>query len=350
MSPVTAYNGLVEYFAPSTLLPNNATYPKVLVVQLVNADNGNVLPAVTQSSLTVFARSSNNATMQVDTGPQVMQAGESQVEFDVSSTFLPGLVSVTAQSPGLSAYTASLLSFGGAPNSLKLQFAPKTILSDGGTYDSIVLSLTDGSSNPAKAAVNTIVKLTSTSPSIGQVQSSVTIPAGQTYARANFATFGFSGTTLITATTSNYTSTSSTLSLVTKAATNLVLSTSPAVVLANGQTYQNLVIQLQDSSGDPEKTDVAVTVQLAIQNSTVGTVSPEVVIHPGYTFAKVPLNSTLATGSTSVTAFATGFTSGQTLFTSTLLQLKANPYVSVPNLKPGGSTNISLTVASDNFP
>ena len=73
-------------------------------------------------------------TMQVNTGPQVMQPGESQVEFDVSSTFLPGFVAITAQSPGFSSYTLNLLSFGGAPNALGLQFAPKTLLSDGNTY------------------------------------------------------------------------------------------------------------------------------------------------------------------------------------------------------------------------
>ena len=188
--------------------------------------------------------------------------------------------------------------------------------------------------------MNTVVKLSSTIPSVGQIQSSVTIPAGQTYARATFRTFGFAGSTLVTATTSNYTSTDSTLLLVTKAATNLGLSTSPEIVLANGQQYQNLVIQLQDSSGDPEKTDSPVIVQLAIQNSSVGSVSPEVVIPPGSTFAHVILNSTLAQGSTSVAAFATGFTSTQAAFTSTLLQLQVTANPSVPSMKPGGSSNV----------
>ena len=347
---VVASNGLVEYFAPSTLLPNNETYPNVLVVQLVNSDNGAISPAVAQSPITVYARSSDNATMQVNTGPQVMQAGQSQVEFDVSSTFLPGLVAVTAQSPGYSSYTINLLSFGGAPNALSLQFAPKTLLSDGNAYSSITLGLIGGSGQPAQAPVNTVVRLSSTIPSVGQIQSSVMIPAGQTYARATFRTFGFAGSTLITATTSNYTTTNSTLLLVTKAATNLGLSTSPEIVIANGQQYQNLVIQLQDASGNPEKTDSPVAVQLAIQNSSVGSVSPEIVIPPGSTFAHVVLNSTLAQGSTSVTAFATGFTSGQTVFTSTWLQFQTLAYATVPGLKPGASSDITLKVSSNNYP
>ena len=120
---------LVDYFAPNTLLPNNATYPDVLVAQLWDGP----FIGVANSTMTVYARSSDNSTMQVDTGPQNMTAGESQVEFNVSSTFLPGLTSITVQSPGVSSYTSALLSFGGAPTSLSLQFVPKTLLSGGNT-------------------------------------------------------------------------------------------------------------------------------------------------------------------------------------------------------------------------
>ncbi|MGA2877124.1 MAG: hypothetical protein ABSE82_16535, partial [Nitrososphaerales archaeon] len=207
---------LVDYFAPNTLLPNNATYPEVLVAQLSYTNGSGTYPAVLENStMTVYARSSDNSTMQVDTGPQNMTTGESQVEFNVSSTFLPGLTSITVQSPGVSSYTSALLSFGGAPTRLSLQFVPKTLLSDGNKYNSITIGLVDGFGDPAQAPVNTVVKLSSTIPSVGQIQSTVIIPAGQTYVRATFTTFGIAGATLITATTSNYTSTNSTLNLVT---------------------------------------------------------------------------------------------------------------------------------------
>lgn len=288
--------------------------------------------------------------MQVDTGPQVMQTGQSQVEFSVSSSFLPGFSSITVQSPGVSSATQSLLSFGGTPSALQLQFAPETLLSDGSTYSAVTLGLVDGNGDPAQAPVNTVVTLSSTIPSVGQIQTSVTIPAGQTYARADFTTYGIAGSTLITAATSNYTSTNATLVLVTKAATNLGLSASPSVLIANGQEYQNLVVQLQDSSGDPEKTDTPVTVELAIQNSTLGSISPTVVIPPGSTFARVTLNVSLVAGSTNVTAFATGFTSGQTGFTNTLLPLQVSAYATVPDLKPTEGTNITVIVTSNNGP
>lgn len=347
-------NTLVEYFAPNTLLPNNAIYQNVVVAQLwyfpPSGSDLQPAPAITNSTITVYARSSDNATMQVITVPQNITAGESQASFNVSSTYLPGLASITVQASNLASSTSSLLSFGGAPTSLSLQFAPKTLLSNGQTYNTVILGLVDGSNNPAKAPVNTPVKLVSTIPSVGQIESSVVIPAGQTYTFATFKTSGVAGSTLIAATTSNYTSTNATLNLVTKAATNLGLTTSPQIVLANGQTYQNIIIQLQDSFGDPEKTDSSVTVQLASQNSTVGSVSPLIVIPPGSTFAHVTINSTFVAGSTSIAAFATGFNSGQTIFTSTLFPLSVEGFALSPFLKPGGRTNVTLTVTSNGIP
>ena len=53
---------------------------------------------------------------------------------------------------------------------------------------------------------------------------------------SEFYNVWIAGSTLITATTSNYTSTNSTLLLVTKAATSLGLSSSPNIGLANGSS------------------------------------------------------------------------------------------------------------------
>lgn len=333
---------LVEYFAPNTLLPDNTTYHGVMVAQLQSLGS----PAFANSNLTVYARSSDNATMQVSTGPQTMSVGETQVQFDVSSTFLPGVASITVQSPGVSSNTQTLLSFGGAPTSLQLQFAPATLLSDGKSYSTVTLGLMDGTGEPAQAPVNTVVQLSSTTPSVGQVQSTVIIPAGETYVRADFTTYGISGSTLITASTSNYTSTNSTLNLVTKAATSLGVSTVPATVIANGQHYQNIVVQLQDPFGDPEKTDSAVTVLLAIENSTIGNVSSHVVIPPGATFSHVLLNSSIWAGNTTITAFATGFTSGQAAVKTAWLPMAVSVIANPPNLNPNERANVTVIVHS----
>ena len=129
--------------------------------------------------------------------------------------------SITIQSPGVSSYTLNATFVRWSADSTKLQFAPRTLLSDGNSYNSITLGLVDGNGQPAQAPVNTVVTLSSTIPSVGQIQSTVTIPVGQTYVRATSRLSGLQVRHLITATTSNYTSTNSTLFLVTKAATNL---------------------------------------------------------------------------------------------------------------------------------
>ena len=351
VNPSTTPNALSEYFVPSTLLPNNTDYHNALVVQLASRINGSIVPAIAQNPITIYARSSNNATMQVNTISGLIAAGNSEVAIDVSSTYLPGTAEITAQSPGMVSSTQQLLSFGPSPNSLSVTFAPQILLSDGKTYDSVTVGLIDNATaQPARAPVNTIVNLASNVASLGQIESSVTIPAGQTYARASFNTFVVNGTTLITASASNYTSANSTLNLVTKAATNLGLYVSPKVVLGNGQAFPNLVVQLQDPNGNPEKTDIPVTVRLSVRNTTVGTVPQQVVIPPGETFTQIMLGASLDSGSTNITAVATGFQSAQTSFATFLLPLNVSTLVANPHLLPGQRTNVTITVKSSGLP
>ena len=137
-------NMLAVSFAPSTLLPDNSTYSGAVVVSLEHVDAlGHVSPTVSSNDVTVYARSSNNATMQVSTLPGVIPSGESHVAFSISTTFLPGQALITAQSVGIAPYTKNLVSVGLSANALKLNFSPQVLLSDGGTYDSVFVSLID---------------------------------------------------------------------------------------------------------------------------------------------------------------------------------------------------------------
>ena len=198
-------NSLAVYFAPNTLLPNNQRYNGTVVVEQQEAfSNGSAIPAVSKNSTLVYARSSNNATMQVSGATMNITAGSTYISMDVSTTFLPGLVSITAQSPGLLADTANLLSFGAIPDTISLQFAPDTLLSDGSSYNSVVVGLINsGTGSPAIAPLPTVVALSSNSSSAGVIQSSVIIPAGATYARAEFTTSGLPGNVQIIATASS---------------------------------------------------------------------------------------------------------------------------------------------------
>lgn len=352
-------NMLSEYFVPGTLLPNNATYEGAMVVQLdfYNDTTQSIIPSVASSPVTIYARSSDNATMQVDTNylgqgiSGVIAAGDSETTISLSSTFLPGTAQVTAQSPGLASVTQGMISYGPSANTLTVQFAPPTLLSDGNSYNVITVGLIDNSTGePARAPVDTVVNLASTIPSVGAVQSSVTIPAGQTYAYASFTTAAVNGSTLITASASNYTSSNGTLVLVTRAATNLALYAVPNLVLGNNESYDSMVVQLQSPTGLPEKTDTNVPVSLIIGNSSVGEVPSIINIPAGSTFAEIEVESSVAAGTTNISAAANNFQPAQANFTTFLLPMQVTYSVTNPRIFPGQTTNITAIALSQGNP
>ena len=91
-------NQLGIYFATDTLMPNNVDYSNAVVVALqYRASNGTIFPAInTGSNVTVYARSSNNATMFVDTAPRNITPNTTNVAFDIASTLASGRASITA--------------------------------------------------------------------------------------------------------------------------------------------------------------------------------------------------------------------------------------------------------------
>ncbi len=286
--------------------------------------------------------------MQVSGATMNITAGSTYVSMDVNTTFLPGLVSITAQSPGFLADTANLLSFGAIPDTISLQFAPATLISDGSRYNSVVVGLINsGTGGPAIAPLPTIVDLSSNSSSAGVIQSSVTIPAGATYARAEFTTSGLPGNVQVIATASNYNSSTQTLTLVTPGATNLGLYAAPYYVLADGGSYQNVAVQLQDSNRNPVKTSIPVSIQLDCQSAAYCSVPPSVTIMPGETFAVFPVNTTTTPAAFNVSAFAVGLRPGSVRMNSTLEALQANITLDTSKLLPNGQTQATITVESN---
>lgn len=350
--PATRPKSLAIFFAPGTLLPDNQNYGGAVVAEMQGLNSKNqTAPSTNSTDVTVYARSSNNASMQVSTIAGVIPAGNTHVSFDINSTSLPGIGAITAQARNLSTDTEFLTSFGATPDGLKIAFAPPTLLSDGGTYQNIVVEIIDSNTdNPAKAPANTFVSLASSSSSAGQVQSIVEIPRGQTYARANFTTFGIAGSTLITASASNFASTNQTLTLVAKAATNLGLYAVPNSILANNRTYENVIIQLQNAAGKVEKTAVPVTVSLATLSTTTASITSQVTIPAGATFAPILINSTTHSGPINITAFATGFQSGSVSFQSTFLPDSAQLTPSAGAINFGGRATLTLYIHSGSIP
>ena len=344
----TSATGLSVSFTPNTLLPDNATYAGAVVVELLSSG----APVTATSPVTVYARSSDNGTMQVSTTPAIIQTGSTHVAINISTTYRPGSAVITAQSVGLGSDSQSLVSYGLIANSIGLQVSPNPLLSDGQTQSSIIVSLLNsGSGAPAAAVANTTVNLVSTNTAIGQVQSWVTIPIGLTYARADFTTtYGASGSTLIVASSSNFSSINTTLAVVSPPASKLALYSIPGSILANGKQYSNTIVQLVDQNGNPEKTDVPVTVQLALQNVTTGEIPAQVTIEPGNTYATIPIVSTWTASEINIVAYANGFQTGTTSVKAILIPMTVQAYVPLPRILFRGETNVTLYVNSQGFP
>ncbi|MHB8565871.1 MAG: hypothetical protein ACYC7D_05660 [Nitrososphaerales archaeon] len=355
---ITRPNQVALYFAPGTLLPDNRTYSGAIVEQLQYYDSTSKItsPAVNLTlPVRVYARSSDNSTLQVTYNNQnisaVIPADSTTASFDARTTFMPGTVQITAQSVGLSSDTVPLVSFGSSPNGIRIELTPNLLPSDGQTFRTVAISLINSTTgDPEKAPNNTLVNLAETNSAVGTVQSSILVLAGQTFAVASFTASESPGSTIITASAENFTSTNATLTLVSRDATNLGLYAGPNVIVANGQQYSNIVVQLQDASGNPQKIDLPVQVQLSAMNQTTGSVPSSVTIPAGSTFTTFPVNATLIPGSINVTAFSSGFESAQGGVKSVLLPLKVSVSISPSSLLFRKAANVSVTVKSGSQP
>jgi hypothetical protein len=349
-----APNQLSVSFVPNILLPNNQPYWNGVVVELEYVDpvTGAAVPAVNNSgTVTVYARSSNNATMSVDPVPIYISPGESHAYTPITSSFLPGSAFVTVQANNLTSDTEQLTSYGLAADSLSVSVGPQKLLADGESYNVTVGLLNNATGEPATAPVTQVVNLASTNGVVGGLdQSFVTIPAGQSFATDTFVSSGIPGNTSITASASNYATGVTNLTLVSPEATNLGIFAAPSSLIANGKTYENLVIELQDGSGYPQKTDVPVNVILSTNSISAGSVISNVTINPGFTFVVASFTTTNETGNAQVTAFANGFQSAKTNISSVSFPLSAVITLSSSSAYVGGRLNATVAVFADGQP
>ena len=341
-------NRLSVSFLPDTLLPNDQLYSDAAVVELQYFNSSLKAPIpVASTGVTVYTRSSNNQTMAVNPAPMTISSGQTHGFASITSTFLPGLASITAQANGYASDTESLTSFGLNPDALYISTGPKLLLADGESYNLTVGLMNKESNNPAIASTNTIVNLASTASVVGTILPSVTIPQGQSFATVTFISSGLPGVTEITATSSNAATTNATLSLINSQATNLAIYATPNVVIANGRTYNNLIVQLQDGSHNPEKTDIPLNISLT---SSSGQVSNLITVGPGQTFAQASFFSTTSPGQINVTAFRDGFEYAHANISAIVLPLTAQISFSAPRIPLGGRANATVSVEASGQP
>lgn len=202
-----------------------------------------------------------------------------------------------------------------SPIQLSVTPIPSKLPSDGGTYPAMVVELTTSGGTPAVLQNNTIVYLSSSQPNVGTVPSSVTIPAGQSYVVVNFTTTTIPGSTTITASSVGITppSTQPVIQTVPPSGfpTQLKVIPVPSSQLADPLRMGALIVELEDSTGLPAKAVSPTTVTLSSSNALiVGFPTNTVTIPEGSIMALSTYNTSLTTGTTTITASSTGFLTG----------------------------------------
>jgi len=199
------------------------------------------------------------------------------------------------------------------PSKLIVYIGPPKVLADNNVYEALFVQLQDSKGRPARAPEDITIHLSSSLTHIGSVDPIITIRSGATYAVAKFYSTYTPGSTTITATASGYPTTQASITTVGPVPSKLAIYSFPPTVPSDKGSYNAMIVQLQDAGGSPAKAPIGdVTVTLSSSNITVGTVDPFVVIEAGNTYAVAPFYAN-TTGSTTITAIASGYTSGQTM-------------------------------------
>jgi len=340
--PALGALSLKLYLAPNPVLADKNVYNSV-VVALVNNSN----PGVLGRSITVNLTSNNLAVGKV-TQSVTIPAGSTFAIVNFTSTFLVGSTTILAQSPGLNPDSILAYTFGPIPSQVVVTASPATLPADGGSYNSLAVTLADPSGNPAIAPVGITVQLSSSNPNIVITNSTVVIPAGSSYAFTQVSTTTSPGTATITATATGYSGSSTQITTVQPGATKLGIYAFPTDffnMLSGNDTY--LAIQLQDTNGNPAKARQPVTVTITSSVSSVLSQPIVEMISPGSTYAAtyVSFNNPGSTAiSTSLTASAQGLASSSTQVTIEPYPLSFSLSLSNPQLQQGQNAVITATV------
>ena len=204
--------------------------------------------------------------------------------------------------------------------SLKIYVAPTSVLADNNVYNCIFVQLLDSNGQPFRALQDTTISLSSSLSNVGTVDPTITIFENTTYASANFYTTLAPGTTTISVSATGYATQQATITTVTPLPSATAIYGFPTILPADGRTYPAIMVQLQDSTGSPQRAPPnGVNVTLSCSDTDVGTVSPSVVTIPyGQTYAVANFTTTTTPSVTpaTISTLANGYASKQMTITT----------------------------------
>ena len=203
---------------------------------------------------------------------------------------------------------------------LRIFVGPPKIPADNSSYSQIAVQLENALGYAAeKRSADILVNLASNDSSICRVDQ-IIIPQGQTFSVATVNTTFKAGLANITAVANDFPLTNQSLSTFGFIPSKLTVYCIPPGLPSDGKNYQTIQVQLQDVQGRPAKaTTTDVSVKLYSSQPNVGIVSSLLTIPFGKTQATGNLTSTYMPGNTSITAQASGYTTGQATLATYLI-------------------------------
>lgn len=203
------------------------------------------------------------------------------------------------------------------PSKLSIYVGPASVLADNSTYNCVYVQLQDLNGHPARAIQDITIALSSSYTNIGTVDPSITISKGATYGSANFYSTFSPGTTTISASASGFSTVQALVNTIGPIPSAIAVYGCPYVLPADGDSYDAIMVQLQDASGSPARAPSGgVNVALSCSNTTVGTVDSSVIIPGGQTYAKASIYTTTNPGTATITAVSSGYTTNKVTITT----------------------------------
>jgi hypothetical protein len=251
--PSVSPSSLQVFVGPPKFPADGITYSQVVAVLFLNA-SGYIARAPSDTIVTLSSSNTNVGTVQPTlTIPQSQFYGLAYL----NSTYRAGTTTITATATNATSAQASLTTVGPIPSKLAVYCVPASLPADNQPYAAIQVQLQGSAGIPAKDPVGNItVYLSSSTPSAGNVSSTLIIPFGQTYATGTFySTYGASSVT-ITAQTSGYDSGQApiTTSLIDKSSLVVSLTTDPSKISSGMQANVTAYVTYDGRTGAPGAT------------------------------------------------------------------------------------------------
>ena len=225
-------------------------------------------PSKALASVPVLLSSSNVSIARLGQNSLTIGPGQIYATGTFTTSLNSGQAVMTASSTGYASggaiVTVGSCSSDCAPSELSLKLAPSALPTDGRTYGALEVGLATSSGQPAVSSSDTIVQLSSSEPDVASVPTFVTIPAGNISVLANLTTSSLQGHSGITAVSSSLLPASVNVTTVIPAPSKIQAYIAPPSLFATSMgSSPILVLQLQDSSGNPARarqlTEITVT-------------------------------------------------------------------------------------------